>query len=108
MFKLEGLKEGDFLKTKDWHRQHWTLYEVARLTATRAVCKCGAAFMLKDGLKVGTAGGWYRTHAQVATQADLARIAVEMRVRTAAIRMAKFTVTADNLEAVEALLKAGK
>lgn len=101
MAKLD-VKVGDLLALPERFGSSLTLMKVDRLTATTAVCGT-SRFKLDDGMMIGSGGGgrWdFRQYARCATPSDL----LNVRIRRAAIKLKDFKVSADNLEAVEALL----
>lgn len=105
---IEGVKVGDTLKCMEGFSRRYSLFKVVRLTKTQASCEDGTCFKIETGLKIGTGQGWGRVHANIATADDITKIAYADRVRAAQHMIRLLVVSSENLEAVEALLKATK
>ena len=95
---LESLKVGDSIVASGWHGI--SAWRVTAETKTQLVCG-NVRFNKLTGRLVGSSG-YNITTGRIATPDDL----IEIRVQRAQQRLAKIKVTADNIDVVEAFLKA--
>jgi hypothetical protein len=105
---LAGVMVGDKLKCAYGRTNDFSIYTVARLTKTLAVCTPAASFKLSDGLKMGTGGSWHSQYASFLTKDDLDEKEARIRLNKAKALIQNVRVTPENLDAVEAFLKAIK
>jgi hypothetical protein len=109
---IKDVKVGDKIKCVNAYlRNEYDIFTVDRVTKTLAVCG-SVSFQLESGLMRGTRDRFRSRYGYKTTDAEVAEIKagqdLKARLRAAKARLECFRVTADNLEAVEALLKAGK
>jgi hypothetical protein len=107
---LDGVKVGDKIKSPRKFSMGEQLFTVASCTPTLAKCSDGTVFRIDSGLMMGTGGGsgWDRRHGYLASEADIARIELAIRIRTASEQTRSITVTAANLAAAEAFIAASQ
>lgn len=108
--QLNGVKVGDRIKCARKFGRVEELFVVSDVTKSLAKCACGASFRIDNGLMSGTGGGssWDRRNGYLVDGEALARVELAIRIRAAQEKISALTVTPENIEAVESLLKARK
>jgi hypothetical protein len=99
---LSACKVGDSLFIDERWGYSGRILKIDRLTATQAICG-DERFRLDTGKRHGSSG-WHSVYARPAQASDI----LAARIRGTQQRLEKFKVTAENLSAVEAFLKANK
>lgn len=98
---LEGVKVGDVIVFEGGHYSIKQFVNVESLTRTQVVTDNGFRFKKSNGFVIA-GGGFPNFIARVPVAQDY----IDMRVSVARSRLEAFVVTSENVDAVEAFLKA--
>ena len=101
MSELKGVKIGGYIASSARFGSANELFRIDRLTATTVVCG-DTKFRIADGMMLGSSSEWNTRYGRIATADDM----VKERIRRAREKLRNLIVTAENVEAVEALFAA--